>query len=227
MKYCEKCRIKIVGDRRICPLCQGVLISSGGDDDKDEKQEEIFPSIPTLYRQYHLFFRLLIFLSIVAGVVSITVNLLVPGHGMWSIFVLAGIACLWISLALAIGKRRNIPKNLLYQVVILSVLSVLWDYFTGWRGWSIDYVVPILCVSAMATMGILSKVMKWDIADQMIYFCIDCFFGIIPIVFYFTGCLNVPYPSVICVAASVISLSALLVFQGENMVTELRRRLHM
>ena len=146
------------------------------------------------------------------AVVSVAVNLLLPQSGLWSLFVLAGIGCLWISLAIAIRKRHNIPKNMLYQVVVISGLSALWDWLTGWRGWSIDYVIPIVCVCAMAALGILSRVMKWQISDLLVYFCLDGVFGIVPIIFYITGCLHVPYPSIVCVAVSVISLAAILLF---------------
>ena len=62
------------------------------------------------------------------------------------------------SLAFALHKWRNIPKNMIYQVVILSLLAVVWDRFTGWHGWSLDYVIPILCVTAMVSMSAIAKV---------------------------------------------------------------------
>lgn len=45
------------------------------------------------------------------------------------------------------------PKSILYQVVVVCVLTTLWDYWTGWHGWSIDYVIPITCVVAMLGAG--------------------------------------------------------------------------
>jgi len=221
VKCCDKCKIHVAGSRSVCPLCQAVLSDEG------EPSPNPFPTIPTIYRQHNLFFRWLIFASVVAAVVSVAVNLLLPQSGLWSLFVLAGIGCLWISLAIAIRKRHNIPKNMLYQVVIISGLSALWDWLTGWHGWSIDYVVPIICVCAMAALGILSRVLKWQLSDLLVYFCLDGVFGILPIVFYLTGCLHVPYPSIVCVAVSVISLAAILLFAGENMWHELKRRLHL
>ena len=46
----------------------------------------------------------------------------------------------WLSLALAVRKRKNIPKGMLYQVALLSIICMIWDFATGWNGWSIDYV---------------------------------------------------------------------------------------
>lgn len=220
MRHCEQCGVDVAGSRTHCPLCQGPLSPCMGD------SRETFPRIPTIYRQYHFLFRVMIFASIAAGVAAVAVNLMLPETGFWSAFVVGGIACLWLSLALAVRKRKNIPKGMLYQVALISVICVVWDWATHWSGWSIDYVVPILCVSVMAALAVLSRVFHWETETLIVYVCIDALFGVVPLIFFLTGCLNVPYPSIICVAASVISLAALVVFKGDSIWAELRRRLH-
>ena len=51
MKYCEKCKVSVPNPKQRCPLCQGML--TGG----DGTETETFPNIPTIYRQYSLYFR--------------------------------------------------------------------------------------------------------------------------------------------------------------------------
>lgn len=221
MLHCEKCGVDIAGRRRYCPLCQNELNPG------EEASEETFPLVPTVYRRHHFLFCLLIFVSIAVVVVSVAVNLMLPQSGAWSAFVVGGFVCLWLSLTLAIRKRKNIPKNMLNQTVFLSAVCVCWDFGTGWHGWSLDYVVPILCMAAMAAMGILAKVLGWDVDNLLIYVCIDAVFGIVPIVFFLAGWLRVPYPSVICAALSLISLAALAVFRSASIWAELKRRLHL
>ncbi len=220
MKFCNKCKLSVAGQKKHCPLCQSEL------QDLDADTREIFPEIPTIFHQYSLFFRILILASVAAAVVSVMLNAMFPTPVWWSLFVLAGIACFWIGTAIALSKRTNIPKNILYQVVLVSAMAVVWDNWTHWHAWSVNYVIPIVCVGAMISMAILAKVAKLHVRDYMIYLIIDGFFGIVPIVFYFTGLLTVQYPSLICVAASIISLVALLIFEGDNMRNELKRRLH-
>jgi hypothetical protein len=189
--------------------------------------DEVFPHIPTLYEQHYMFFRILTFLSIVVVVVTVTINIMFHNHGWWSLFVVAGIICLWAALFIAFRKRKNIPKNILYQVVMISIISTFWDYFTGWMGWSVDFVIPITCLSAMLAMVFISKIMHSDVEDFMIYTIIGGLFGIMPILFLAIGMLNVRYPSLICVAASIIFLSAIFIFQGNKMMAELKKRLHL
>lgn len=221
MKVCEKCKVKVAGSRKYCPLCQGVLTGP------DCEEEEIFPLVPTIYRQYSLFFRLLIFISIVAAVVCVSINVLTYRGVWWSFFVSAGIVCMWIILAVSARKRNNIPKNMMYQVAVVSILAAVWDALTGWRGWSVEYVLPLICTAAMIAMAILMKVIRLNVADLIIYFCINALFGIAPLILLLIGCLHVRYPALICVGCTVVSLSAILLFQGESLRAELKRRLHL
>lgn len=220
MKFCNRCKLSVSGERKYCPLCQGEL------QDLDENNAETFPEISTIFQRYNLFFRILILASVAISVVSVMLNIMLPTAIWWSFFVVAGFGCFWIGTAIAISKRTNIPKNILYQVVLSSTLAVIWDFWTNWHAWSVNYVIPIICVIAMISMAIIAKVTNLRARDYMIYWVIVGLFGIVPIVFYFTGILTVPYPSLICVAASVISLVALLLFEGEDMRSELKRRLH-
>lgn len=154
MKYCEQCKVSVTGQRSRCPLCQSVLRDEG------EPYEEVFPVIPTVYNRFQFFFKLLIFASAVLGIVSAVINLLLPQSGVWSLFVLGGIGCLWVFLFIAVRKRNNIPKNILWQVAVTILFCLLWDLFTGWHGWSVDYVVPSICVAAMAALAVTAKVFR-------------------------------------------------------------------
>ena len=221
MKYCEQCKVSVTGQRSRCPLCQSVLRDEG------EPYEEVFPVIPTVYNRFQFFFKLLIFASAVLGIVSAVINLLLPQSGVWSLFVLGGIGCLWVFPFIAVRKRNNIPKNILWQVAVTILFCLLWDLFTGWHGWSVDYVVPSICVAAMAALAVTAKVFRLVVGDFLFYLLISVLFGILPVISILLGWVQVLYPSLICVGCSLVSLAAVLIFQGENMKREWRRRMHL
>lgn len=221
MKYCEQCKVSVTGQRSRCPICQSVLRDEG------EPYEEVFPVIPTVYNRFQFFFKLLIFASAVLGIVSAVINLLLPQSGVWSLFVLGGIGCLWVFLFIAVRKRNNIPKNILWQVAVTILFCLLWDLFTGWHGWSVDYVVPSICVAAMAALAVTAKVFRLVVGDFLFYLLISVLFGILPVISILLGWVQVLYPSLICVGCSLVSLAAVLIFQGENMKREWRRRMHL
>lgn len=220
MQDCIHCKVKIAGEHAVCPLCAGIL------DNKGDPSEDVFPHIPTIYQEFNLFIRILILISIVAVVASFAVNMIFTSESRWSILVAAGVLCMWISLLFIIRKRNNIAKTILWQVGIIGILSVIWDRSMGWIGWSIDYVIPTVCVLAMIVMAVGAKILKIGVRDLIIYILIDAIFGFIPAIFILFGWANVIFPSVVCVAASVISLSVLILFEGDNMKTEINKRMH-
>lgn len=209
-----------MGSHKFCPLCGGIV------SEHDGPSEEVFPVIPTIYQEFNVFIRLMILISISIIVISFAVNFIFTRESRWSLVVAAAVACMWVSLFFIIRKKNNIPKTIVWQVVVLSILSVLWDRTMGWLGWSLDYVIPAICVGAMVVMAVSAKLLKIGAQDLIIYMFVDGIFGIVPIIFILLGMLRVAFPSVICVAASAISLSALIIFQGDNIKAELKRRMH-
>lgn len=220
MLYCEKCKVTLTGAPSFCPLCQGDL---GGSPEK----ESAFPDIPFYARPHQLFLRFAALGTIAAAAICIAVNLSLPKSGWWSAFVVAGLACGWLTFAVIIKKRGNIPKAILWQVGLVSALAYAWDRWTGMIGWSLDYVMPILCTCAMIAMSVIARIIRLRIQDYILYLVLDILFGLVPLILLLHGMLHVVYPSAVCIAASVIFLAALLLFEGTAFKDELIRRLHL
>lgn len=221
MKYCEKCKVRIPNPKEKCPLCQGMLSAGDG------SERETFPNIPTVYKQYSLYFKILILSSVAAGLICVMINLLVPQSGVWSLIVVGGLLCMWVPLWTAIRKKGNLSKNILYQAVVLSVLITLWDIFTGWHRWSVNFVIPALCISAMLGIAIVGQVMHLHPEEYIVYLLIDIVFGAAPLVFFLTGLANVGWLCLISVVISVICLTTVCLFSPIDIRQELRKRLHL
>lgn len=221
MLYCEKCNVKISGQRIECPLCQNVLRQS------DDLTEETYPIVPTTLNTYKLYFKILLFVTIVGMVSSIAVNILLPSTGAWSLFVSIGGIYIWVAVWVGIQKRQNIVKNIFYQATMILIVAILFDLFFLHNNWSLNYILPCLCIGMMTAVTILAKVMNLPISQYVTYLILICLFSIIPSILIIIGLVTVYYPSVICVGVSIISLSALFIFQGANIIAELKRRLHL
>ncbi len=220
MQQCTHCKISVTGSHQRCPLCQGELAG------EPCAKEDVFPVLGQAKRK-RLFFKIGIFCSSAAALICLAINFMLPGPVWWAGYVAAGLASVWLLLGFALRKRHNIPKAILWLVVLCSVLALLWDHFTTNNGWAIDYAIPISCSCAMVTLMILPRILRMRISDYLFYLIIDILFSILPIVFYFTGLLNdTLIPSVICVCIGLVSLCALLVFEGREMWQELTRRGH-
>lgn len=219
MQYCGNCKLNIRDNKKNCPLCQNPL-------PKAEDSQKIFPNIAIRYNS-HLALKILIFISITIIVASFTVHMLYPVSVNWPRYVLSIIASMWIILAVAIRKRHNIPKNVMWQVAIISLISVFWDWSNGFSGWSIDYVIPLVCVAAMVVLIITANIMHISSSAYLFYLLLDVIYGFLPVAFILFDWVDVLYPSIICIAVSLISLSALLLFEGQNIIDELKKRMHL
>lgn len=214
--------MNVRGNKNKCPLCRNILPVR---DEADCDEVDIYPEIPPSF-QRNLAIQIMAFISIAAIVASFVLYQIFPSELNWPMFELLGLISMWLSLIVVLRKRRNIPKTIMWQVLIVSGLSVIWDWKIGYRGWSLDYAIPIICVSAMLVMFVTAKVMNLGVGDYISYLLLDGIFGIIPIIFILLDLVEVFYPSAICVALSIIFLSAIIIFQGESIKIELIKRLH-
>lgn len=220
MKYCSKCKTHIAGALTYCPLCQNELITLDG-------QVEIF--YPNSYendRTSHMILKTFAFISVVVSILCVFINMIIPAKIWWSLIVIVTFGCLWLSLSIAISKHKNILKYLLHQSIVISLFSLFLDYFTGSYGWAINFVIPVVFTLAMILMYTLSKILHLQAGEYIIYVLLDALFGIIPIFFLMTEQIKYRMPSFICILVSLISVTALIVFEGRIMLSELKRRLH-
>ncbi len=220
MKYCRHCKVSIREDRERCTLCENRL-----EEDPSQESEEVFPEIEPFYKS-NLALKIMIFISIVAVVVSFAIDMIFPSRINWPILFLLAVISIWVGLIIIVQKRYHIPKKIIWQVIIISMLAVFWDYKIGWRGWSLDYVIPIACVSAMIIMYVTAKIMKLSSRDYVTYALIDGIFGIVPAIFIVFNLVNVVYPSIISIGFSIISLAAIFIFQGKEIKSEINKRMH-
>lgn len=218
MLYCENCKVSITGNHEKCPLCQDDVIG-------EASQTNTFPIINDKRHWTSLMLRIAALVVIVASAVCIFLNSLLGGR--WSIYVVAGSITGWIIIYVAVKMRGNLTKNAIWLTLIISIFSIIWDISIGYKGWSIDYVIPIICCVAMIEMFVVASIIKLSIEDYIVYLIIDILFSVVPLVFLLLGIVKVIYPSIICVAGSVISLATLIIFEGKALKAEIVRRMHL
>lgn len=221
MIYCKQCKVHIRDKKAKCPLCGNIL----ADDINTVEGDNVYPLIPPAYEK-HLAIRILLFISIVAIVLSYFIHKLFPTSVNWPMLVLLGLLSTWLSITDALRKRHNITKSIMWQVIIVSALSIFWDWKIGWKGWSLDYAIPILCIAAVIVMYVTAKVMRLSVVNYIAYFLLGGLFGIIPVLFILLDLVTVEIPSIISVAVSIIFLAAIIIFKGDSIKQELQKRMH-
>lgn len=221
MRYCNSCKVTVTGAKERCPLCQNLLAG------EPEPETEVYPQLPAPRYSRLLLYKWVNLAAVAAMVVCLAVNWLFPGPGWWSLFACVGILSVWITTMVGISQRRNIIKNISWQLFLISALTVALDLMIGWQGWSLDYVLPCLCVAAMASMLVLSMAMRLPPNEYLVNLIFAAVYGVLPVIFLLTNLLKVRYPSVICVALSVIIAASLWIFEGKSMRRELKKKFHL
>ena len=135
---CKACNVEIITPAAVCPLCGGPLDGTG------EKLTPAYPEFVEKRKHYYILRRILLFFSIAAALVSLTANLLFTPHIWWFVFVFTGLLYVWAAIPHIFRKGGNLGGKVLVQVACASLLLVLLDWETGWRGWSVSFALPIV-----------------------------------------------------------------------------------
>ena len=193
---------------------------------KEEKNE--FPGCGEIQqKEDRKVMQIFSFLCIVVAVVCGMLNYLTLETLNWFWFAAAGCFCGWLVVFVAYAKRRNILKNEAWQLLIITILCILWDHFTGWRGWSLDFVFPFGSLAVLGSVPVIARVNHLESEEYLYYFMQAAMIGCVPLILLWTGLVHYKIPSVVCVGISFLVLAGLFIFQKKNMTREFHKKLRM
>ena len=185
-----------------------------------------FPERTEIEKRRRTFFQWYSFTCIAAAVIATVINMVFTPSEDWFLIALGITLSMWIALSIGFLKRHNLLKNGIWQLIIFSAGCILWDYFTGWRGWSLDYAFPAICLTAMVSFMIITRVQKLKAQDYLIYYMMVSVIGMLPLLLWAVGMVGVRHLSVICGGISFLLLVGLVIFRGSSLAAELHKKLH-
>lgn len=192
-----------------------------------EKIEPEFPE-PDVPSELEIkVFKFFSFLCLAVAVGFIAADFNLHPKIRWTLFTAGGIGSMWLALAIGFVKRYNLMKNAMWQLIIVTVGCILWDVFTGWRGWSVDFVLPAVCMVILLSMFIITKVQKHTAREYMIYFVMAGGYGVIlPLILLLTGVVKFAPVCTTCVVVCFLFLAALVIFKGKEFREEMHKKFH-
>lgn len=220
MNKCQKCHVVILDDTDRCPLCQHVLQSDGS------PQENGYPNAIAVTKRFRFLENLLIFLSIMLETLLLVINYNTNPKLPWSLVV--GIVLFYLNTVLHMTLLGR--SSLLFKILSLILLAVVMlagiDYLTGYRGWSLDYVLPcgILALDLVLLVLILVNRRGWQ--SYMMAELMMVLLSVIPMILRVVGIIQFPYLVWISFAASVFLFLGTLLLGDRRARTELKRRFH-
>lgn len=218
LSKCLKCNVEILANSNYCPLCNTPIVKKNSYD--------VFPKIDYNYKNHNLLYNLIKVCSIIAILISLFVNYTISEKISWSWFVIAGIISFWLTLLTALNGRKHFMKMLFAEMILIIICSIIWDYFTGFNYWSINYCLPFLCSIYTIAILIMRLFRKKVAKDFIFYATINSMIGLVPGVLLIVNKVSVKWPSYISVIISIVILVFLFVFNKRQVKNELERRFH-
>ena len=221
MLYCDKCKLSIRTDHKCCPLCHGGIRGIANEDDA------IFPDLPAIKRHHVSFFSMLTFCCVLAVIFSFIVNNLVTSNNKWFLYVIGGVCLVWIVLVWGKSKSRNLLKNAIWQTIIIGAGIGICDVFIGWKGWSLDWALPILIGITTVFNIFITLLKKLPPSEYLIYLLLNGIFGMLPLLLVQLHVVKFTIPSIACSGLAMVLLAALIIFKWNQLIHELEKKFHM
>lgn len=219
MAKCQNCHVEILDASPYCPLCRNVL-------EADDSLENMYPNERLPLRKYQLLSRIYLFSAIMIEAALVLLNFVFESEIWWSI--ITGLVILYSYLVLryaVIGKSGHRAKA--FVLILLGVLSAIAiDFVLGYRGWSIDYMLPagILFMDAVVVICILVNRRCWQSYIMCLFLMMLC--SLLPIILFANHLENHWY---VAFAPAILTASILLgvfIIGGRRSMEEVRRRFH-
>ena len=135
------------------------------------------------------------FVCIAAAILCGMINYLTREKLDWFWFAAAGCLCGWLIVAVAYAKRRNILKNEIIQLILVTIIAVLWDKYTGWHGWSLDFVLPFGALAVLGSIPVIVKVTKAGKRRVSVFILFRLLFaGLVPLILMFLHLIQFSIP---------------------------------
>jgi len=219
MSKCRNCHIEILDNTDRCPLCQSAL-------EKSDVPESMYPDVISPAKKLALASRIYLFCAIVLESLLVGLNILLGHEFLWCVF--PGIALLYVYLLLRyalLGKSGYRGKA--FMLTLTAVLmAVAADFATGYRGWSVDYVLPLGIIFMDISIFVLMMVNRrcWHSYIIWVIFMLLC--SLIP-----AGLFIAELDHNACFAFLPLTLSGYLflgsmIIGGRRAKLELKRRFH-
>lgn len=219
MSKCIQCKIEVLDEAQHCPLCQAAL-------EHTIDVEDMYPDIKMRTRKLVMFSRIYLFVAIVAEILLVNISFFFR----WSsiVYIICAMALFYGYMVIRyaiLGTSGYIAKTIVLIALALAML-VAADFFVGYHGWSVNYVLPsgILLMDIGILIFMMVNRKNWQSYIMLELFVVICS-GVMLLLYAF-GVVTNPVVSVVAFNVSLILFLGTVIIGGRRARVELKRRFH-
>ena len=221
MKYCNRCKVTIENDLDECPLCQQKTLKGEGSVENDFPLQGIIQGDTS-----RKIIRLLIFIFITMIGINTVLNIIFNFKFIWAPYSIIILFYIYMIIKTAIMSYVNIGTIVVVNVYMLSFIGFILDMLLGFRGWSLDYLMPILVIAGITCLVVFIFIKPNLLVNYFIYMLTITFFGIIQLSLLLTNIIKFRVVSIIAVFTSIMAIIGMFMFGDKKIRNEFVKRFH-
>ncbi len=222
MQYCPKCRINIQGRKACCPLCHGKVKEEG-----EGEEVAVFPVLKTSGVSWMSFARVVTFLMIACEIVFVMIAFFTHFTYSWMMFAMLGALLVWADILVTRYVHSNLLKLISVESIFACLIVVLVDFITGFRGWSVCWVIPIALPVLSLITFLIAKIQRFRLTEYVMYLLLDFICAMLLLPFLIKGSFAFELLMEIAVTGYLILAAAVVIFGFKSFRAATSRRFKM
>ena len=219
MKYCSKCQMKVQNQLNNCPLCGQLLESVEFEIERDYPEQFAKKRRFSIRKSIIFLAMMIISFSFISGIFQ---------DFQWNWVFIITASTLYVTISAILGSRvkRNIGPNILTQVIGISALSIIIDYFLGYSGWSLEIIFPLGLMAGTTIITVMILLNSKRFTDLVIYQLMFGLMGIVILAMIYFQVIIFRQIAIIGSYYTIITCVGLFFFADRQMIHELKKKFH-
>lgn len=223
MSKCWNCGLQIADPVHVCPLCKCIVES-----DTDESVKTVYPYLYAErgFKKMQMALNIYTFAAIAAELILLSVLYAVTGTFGLAIMIGAFLVYGFVTLKVSIQMHTGYQLKMIMQTLLAVAVLILIDVETGYRGWSLNYVLPgafvLMDLAVIVLMFVNSRNWQSYIPMQLLIIVLT----FIPWGLYHFGFVTELPFVIVAMGVSIMTFIGTVIVGGKRARTELYRRFH-
>lgn len=223
MNRCKQCSIRVADDAVVCPLCNSVLELDG----TGKREGAMYPDIAMHTRIYKKLVRIFTACALLIEILLVVINVLTFSGVWWSVICAAAFLYLLLTLKFSVSNyNHGHILKIAVQAIGIVLFSFLIDHIIGYRGWSLNFAMPLVIILVDIATVILMIVNNVNWQAYLLLQLAMIAFSALGIVFCLTAVVSKPLLTLISAGASLVLFLGTLLIGDKKATNELIRRFH-
>lgn len=227
MKHCPNCGVDFNTERITCPLCRVNLNEQ--ENIKEDVVYQPYPKFKEREKRRRLFLKILIFISVIVGIIVSVINYLTfdkENPHYWSLIVIVGIMVCWFFGRGMFVSKGNFGRRLSWLNLSCFVLLLVIEFDFSNQSWVLNYLLPIQIIAELACLSMMSLISSKQYRRLLAYIVMLIFTSFIPIVLLKFEIVSESWPAVSSGLFGIIVFLGMMIFGFKTTIDQLKKYFH-